>query len=495
MSDQKSSYRQVMKATSLFGGVQVFNILISIVRSKFIALFIGPEGMGIAGLLNTTLNLVNGATNLGLDKSGVKDISYSLKNGTDTEVARTVKVLRRLVWITGVVGAVLMMVFSWLLSKLAFGDTSFSLAFVWIALALLFKQLASGELAVLQGLRKLKHLASANVFGNLAGLIITVPLYYFFRLDAIVPAIIISTLLSFAFTSYYRAKTKLEKVEVATKNVFSEGKEMVKLGITLSVSSMIALLAAYIIQIYISSEGGVSEVGYYTAGIVILNTYVGLIFNAMATDYFPRLSAITDSMVEVRKTVFEQAYIAVLLITPIILLFLVFAPLIITILYSGDFLPVVIFVSWGILGMLFKAASWSIGYVIIAKGDSSLFIKTAIGFSALLVASNVLGYNLGGLEGLGISFCIYYFVHFVGLAVITYFRYSFYLSAEFYGIFIVCTIMVGAGFAIGYLEGDLQRYVFQGFLALLSVIFTVYFLNKKMDIAGVIRDFINRRKK
>ena len=495
MSDQKSSYRQVMKATSLFGGVQVFNILISIVRSKFIALFIGPEGMGIAGLLNTTLNLVNGATNLGLDKSGVKDISYALNNSTETEVARTVKVLRRLVWITGVAGSVLMIVFSWLLSKLAFGDTSFTLAFVWIALALLFKQLASGELAVLQGLRKLKHLASANVFGNLAGLVITVPLYYFFRLDAIVPAIIISTFLSFAFTTYYRAKTKLEKVNVATNKVFSEGKEMVRLGITLSVSSMIALLAAYVIQIYISSEGGVSEVGYYTAGIVILNTYVGLIFNAMATDYFPRLSAIADSVTQVRKTVFEQAYIAVLLITPIILLFLIFAPLIITILYSGDFLPVVIFVSWGILGMLFKAASWSIGYVIIAKGDSSLFIRTAIGFSILLVGSNVLGYYFGGLEGLGISFCIYYFVHFLGLAIITYFRYGFYLTTEFYGIFMVCSIMVGAGFAFGYWEDELVRYIFQGFLALMSVIFTVYFLNKKMDLAGAIREFINRRKK
>ncbi len=484
-----------MKATSLFGGVQVFSILISIVRSKFIALFIGPEGMGIAGLLNTTMNLVNGATNLGLDKSGVKDISFAEKNASNTEVARIVGVLRRLVWITGIAGAILMIAFSWLLSKLAFGDSTYTLAFVWIAMALLFKQLASGELAVLQGLRKLKSLASATVIGNLAGLLITVPLYYFFRLDAIVPAIIISTFLSFLFTSYYRSRIPLEKVNVDSRKVFSEGKEMVKLGITLSVSSMIALLAAYVIQIYISGEGGVSEVGYYTAGIVILNTYVGLIFNAMATDYYPRLAGIADSIVEVRKTVFEQAYIAVLLITPIILLFLIFAPLIITILYTDDFLPVVEFVSWGILGMLLKAASWSIGYVIIAKGDSSLFIRTAIGFSIVLVASNILGYYLGGLEGLGVSFCIYYFVHFVGLATITYFRYKFYLSAEFYIMLVFCSFLVITGFVLGYWDDPLVRYTFQGFLALLSVIFTVYFLNKKMDLREVIRDFINRRKK
>jgi ABC-type branched-subunit amino acid transport system ATPase component len=60
MSEHKDSYRNVMKATSIFGGVQVFNILIAIVRSKFIALFIGPSGMGIASLLNSTLGLING---------------------------------------------------------------------------------------------------------------------------------------------------------------------------------------------------------------------------------------------------------------------------------------------------------------------------------------------------------------------------------------------------------------------------------------------------
>ena len=77
MSENKDSYRNVMKATSIFGGVQVFNILIAIVRSKCIALFIGPSGMGIASLLNSTLGLINGVSNLGLERSAVKDISFA----------------------------------------------------------------------------------------------------------------------------------------------------------------------------------------------------------------------------------------------------------------------------------------------------------------------------------------------------------------------------------------------------------------------------------
>jgi hypothetical protein len=49
----QSSYRSIMKATSVWG-VQVFYIVIAIVRSKIIAVLLGPAGMGIVGLLNST---------------------------------------------------------------------------------------------------------------------------------------------------------------------------------------------------------------------------------------------------------------------------------------------------------------------------------------------------------------------------------------------------------------------------------------------------------
>ena len=54
MHAQQSSYRQIMKATSLFGGVQIFQIIISVIRSKFVAILLGPSGMGIVGLLAST---------------------------------------------------------------------------------------------------------------------------------------------------------------------------------------------------------------------------------------------------------------------------------------------------------------------------------------------------------------------------------------------------------------------------------------------------------
>ena len=446
MSDNQQSYRKVLNATSLFGGVQVINIIISLVRSKVIALLIGPIGMGISNLLLTTMELINGLTNLGLERSAVKDISLANTNSNSKSVAKTISILKKLVWLTITIGVILMIALSPWLSEIAFGNKDYTISFIWISIALLFKQLSSSQLAILRGLRKLQYLAKANLLGNFIGLLITLPLYYFFRIDAIVPAIIIATFMSFIFTYYYSQKLDIAPVAISRKEAVSEGKGIINLGVMLSLSSMITLLVAYIIRIYIGSsneteELGLIDVGLYSAGFVILNSYVGIIFNAMGTDYFPRLSEIANDIIKLRKTVLEQAIVAILLITPIIVVFLAFAPLIIVILYSNEFSPIVAMVTWGILGMIFKAVSWSMGYMIIAKGDSKVFIKTAIGFNAILLLINIVGYHYGGLEGIGISFFIYYIIHFIAIRIITYYRYDFYFEKGFYKIFTFTVIM------------------------------------------------------
>ena len=308
MTEHKHSYRNVLNATSLFGGVQVINIIISLIRSKAIALLIGPLGMGIASLLVSTMELINGITNLGLERSAVKEISLANNDSNTKSVAKTISVLKKLVWLTITLGVVIMIVASPWLSEMAFGNKDQTISFIWISIALLFKQLSSSQLAILQGLRKLQYLAKANLLGNFIGLLITVPLYYFFRLDAIVPAIIISTFMSFIFTYFFSQKLEINKVKISRKEAISEGKSMINLGVMLSLSSMITLLVAYIIRIYIHTvnggdELGIKEVGLYNAGFIILNSYVGIIFNAMGTDYFPRLSAISEDIVKIRKEI------------------------------------------------------------------------------------------------------------------------------------------------------------------------------------------------
>ncbi|MGV6829287.1 MAG: oligosaccharide flippase family protein [Flavobacteriales bacterium] len=492
MNNSKKTYRQVIIATSLFGGVQIIKIIISILRSKAIALFIGPTGMGIASLLTSTLSLINGFTNFGLNTSAVKEISLDKQNKSSYEVSKTISILKRLVWFTITIGVVIMVFSSSLLSEFAFGNKDYTITFIWISIALLFQQLANSHLAILQGLRKLKYLAKANLLGNIFGLLITLPLYFFYQLDGILPAILGSTFISFIFTYYYVKKLNIEKVKISNKVALLEGKSMISLGFTLSISSMIGLLVAYILQIFISKKGGVMQVGLYNAGFLILNSYVGIIFNAMGTDYFPRLAAISNDIKKIKQIVFEQALIAILLITPIIVAFLALAPFIITILYSNEFSTISTMVSWGILGMIFKAVSWSMGYIIIAKGDSKVFIKTAIGFNFILLILNLIGYSYLGLEGLGISFFVYYIIHYISIRAITFFRYDFYFKKEFHKIFTFTIFFCFLAFSLTFIENKVIKYLLLGITILISSIFSYKKIDEKLDVKNFIKSLLKK---
>jgi len=479
--EEQSSYRQIMKATSIFGGVQVFQIIIQLIRSKFIAILLGPAGMGIVGLLNSTIGLIGGLTNFGLGTSAVKNVSAVNATGNETRIATIITVLRRLVWTTGLLGTIITIVLSSWLSELTFGNSDYTIAFVWISITLLFKQLSTGQLVLLQGLRKIQYLAKANVTGSFSGLIITVPLYYYFGIDAIVPGIIISALISLLFSWYFSNKIDIANVKVSKVRTVAESKDMIEMGFMISLNGVLVLISAYFLRIYISNTGGIDQVGLYSAGFAIVNSYVGMIFTAMGTDYYPRLSAVNTDNYKVRVTVEQQALIALLVLIPIIILFQIFASFFIQLLYSNKFMPIVQMVNFAILGMFFRAVSWSIGFILLAKGESKLLLKTGISFSIVFLINNILGYKLLGLTGIGLSFILNYLFHLVVLLVITKHRYSFYFSRIFLKVFFISLVLCVLGFSVTLVPNDLLKYALGILLLICSAIYSFKELDKRLN--------------
>ena len=122
MIDKSSSHKQILKATGIVGGAQVITILIRIVRSKIIAVLLGPTGVGILGLYQSMLDLIRSATGFGIQYSAVRDIAEASGTNDQSHISRTVLILRRWVWFTGLLGLVLMAVCCKPISRYTFGD-------------------------------------------------------------------------------------------------------------------------------------------------------------------------------------------------------------------------------------------------------------------------------------------------------------------------------------------------------------------------------------
>ncbi|WP_290708945.1 oligosaccharide flippase family protein, partial [Flavihumibacter sp. CACIAM 22H1] len=128
-----ANYKQIFKATSIYGGVQVVTIVINLIKSKCIAVFLGPAGMGINGLINSTITLISTLTNLGLSSSAVKNVAAAFGTGDIRKVAVEIGVLRKLVWVTGCIGSIVVLVLSPALSIWAIGNKDLQWAFYIVA--------------------------------------------------------------------------------------------------------------------------------------------------------------------------------------------------------------------------------------------------------------------------------------------------------------------------------------------------------------------------
>lgn len=488
MIEQQSSYRQIMKATSLFGGVQIFNILISIIRSKFIAVLLGPAGMGIMGLLTSTTGIISNLSNFGLGTSAVKDIAAAYGTGDEKRIRTVISVFRRIVWITGFLGLIITIILAPWLSELTFANKNYTSAFIWLSLTLLFNQLSSGQLVILQGMRRLNFLAKANIYGTAIGLFVTIPFFFFWRIEGIVPSIITTALISLVISLYFSRKVNIEKIGLSGLQTFKEGQNMLRMGFLISLSGLFSACSAYIVRLFISHTGGVEQVGLYNAGFTIINIYVGLVFNAISTDYFPRLSEVAMDNKLCKQSINQQSEIALLILAPILLIFLIFINWVVIIFFSKQFIAVNGMIYWAALGMFFKTCSWSIAFVFLAKGANNLYFWNNLGSNIYDLGLNILGYYFWGLTGLGISFVISYAIYLFQVYAVSSIKYDFKFDREFIKIFGIQFSLAIAGFGVTQLMNQPYNFIIGIFLILFSGWYSIKELDKRLGLLSLLKN-------
>jgi O-antigen/teichoic acid export membrane protein len=451
--------------------------------------------MGVVGLLTSSTGLITGLTNFGLGTSAVKNISEATATNDNERISTVILVMRRLLWVTGLLGALVTLIFSPLLSEFTFGNKDYTLAFVWISITLLFNQLSTGELVILQALRHLQNLAKANVYGSFVGLLITIPLYYKFGIEGIVPVIIITSFVTLFFSWYFAKKVKLENTSVSYTKTVAEGKSMMVMGFMISLSGLITLIAAYLLRIFINRTGNVADVGFYSAGFTIINTYVGMIFTAMGTDYYPRLSVVASDDEQCKQLINQQSEIALLILAPILIAFLIFVNWAIIILYSSQFLSITGMVYWATMGIFFKAVSWAIAFVFLAKGVGKLYFWNEFFGSIYFLLFSLLGYYYGGLTGLGVSFLISYILYLIQVFFIAKVKYEFSFSPSFMQIFVIQFLLAMAGFAVVYLINQPYTYILGVILIGFSCWYSYKELESRIGVKEIIQGVLEKFKK
>lgn len=422
--DSKDRYSHILRYTGLFGGVQGLNILIGIVRNKLVAMILGPNGMGLISLFNSTIKLVSDSTSFGISMSAVRNISEDFDRQNIEKLEADVALVRSWSFLTALLGMFVCIAFSPLLSSFTFSWHGHTLHFIFLSPIVAMTAITGGELAVLKGVRRLKALAGISVYSVIGALLVSVPFYYIYKEKAIVPSLVIMAFIQMALTIAVSYKIFPLRLSLS-RSVLRQGYSMIRLGIAFVFAGILGSGADFVIRSYISNVAGIDTVGLFNAGYMLTMTYVGTVFSAMETDFFPRLSGVSSLGFTFNRTVSNQIEVMLLLVSPLLVVFTFTLPILLPLLYTGKFLPALGMIQIIVLAMYFRALKLPVEYIPLAKGDSLSYLFLEAFYDIVLVVLVIILFRKFGLTGAGIAVTLAGIIDFIVVFIYARLRYAY----------------------------------------------------------------------
>lgn len=408
---EKRSYAQILKSSAIVGGSQVAQIAIGVARTKIVAVLLGPAGVGLSGLYSSISDLAMGLAGMGISSSGVRQVAEAAGHGDTDRIARTATVLRRTSVVLGLLGGGLLIAFSPQISQSTFGTKDHTGAICLLSAAVLFRLLADGQSALIQGLRRIGDLARISVLGTLLGTALTIVLVSAFGKEGIVPSIVSTAAATLLATWWYRRRIQMPTVAVPASEARREASAILKLGLAFMASGLMMMGSAYAIRLMITRRLGVEATGLYQSAWTLGGLYIAFILQAMGADFYPRLTAKAHDNAACNRLVNEQAYVGLLLAGPGVIATITIAPLIMALFYTAKFEGAVPILRWICVGMTLRVINWPMGFIILAKGRQDLLIWTDLSWLIAHVGLASACLMHFGVSGAGIAFFGSYVLH------------------------------------------------------------------------------------
>lgn len=411
MNEERKNYSRIIKSSSMIGGAQGINMLIGMVRVKFVAILIGPIGVGLVATYQSLIQLFGTLAGMGLQSSAVREIAQAVGTSNQEQIGRTVLSLRRMCWLTGSLGVAIVLLLSKSLSELMFDSTEYSKDISLIGFTILLTNLKGVQMALLQGMRRISDLAKLNIIGALSGTIISICFYWQLGMAGIVPAMVFFSITELLASWWFARKVHVSKVNMPWGASFKAAGGMIKLGLAFMWSSLLVAIIAYLTRTLIAQEIDLVAVGIFSAAYALSGMVVNFVLGAMSADYYPSLTAINHDCRKMRDLVNQQTEVGLLLALPGLLATITLANWFIEVFYSADFYHAADLLRWFAIGCIGRVISWPLGFVILAKGRSRLFAMSETVINLIHIILIITMLKVFGVDGVAYAFFLLYVIY------------------------------------------------------------------------------------
>lgn len=410
--NEGNSYGQILRSSSIIGGASVVTIMVGMLRTKVVAVLLGPAGVGLIGLFGSLMGTAAGFAGLGFNGAGTRQIAEAVGRGEDGAIAAA---RRALFWGTlalAITGGVSVWALRRVLAAQVLDDPGRASDVGWLALGVALMVAAASQGALLNGLRKIGDLAWISICGAVLSTVLGIGVIWVWGAQGIVPFVLIGPLSGFLLGHWFVNKLRpVQGPPTPFVTLLGQWRTLAMLGAAFMVSGLVGSVGQLLVRSLIQRELSAEALGNFQAAWAISMTYIGFVLTAMGTDYYPRLTEAIHDHATVNRLVNEQTEVALLLAGPVFLAMLGLASWIIPLLYSSAFGHAVAVLRWQVLGDVLKVVSWPLGFIILASGDGKTFILTeSLGIAVFVLLTWVCLPSFGVVAA-GIGFLGMYVVY------------------------------------------------------------------------------------
>lgn len=407
----------LIKVVWLHSATVVTKIVAGFLTTKFIAIFIGAEGLALIGNLRNFLTAVQSFATVGLYNGVVKYIG---------EFKYDVNKLKKTLSTAYYFGFCAMFLISLLcyfnaetINNLLFSERYHYVYVIKVlAIALPFYTLNMFSFSIMNGFAKYKFLMVINIIGQIMGLCVTLLLIWQDNIDGALVAVVISPSLIFLITlvGIVNRRNFLSHLKV-TNIDFNILKKLGPFALMASVSGFALPLVMIGIRNYIISVEGMEAAGFWEA-MNRISVYYLMFVNSIMTLYFlPRFQEI-DNIKEFRAEVFDFYKTMIPVFSLGLLAIYLLRPFIIAIFLTDEFARVEELFGWQLLGDLVKVLAIVIAYQFIAKKMFVHFIITELFLVFILYVTSIYFVDLYGVKGANIAHFVSYVLYYIMILII-----------------------------------------------------------------------------
>jgi polysaccharide transporter, PST family len=363
-------------------------LLSGLVINKAVAVYIGPTGLALVGQMQNftqlSMTAAQGAINIGVTK-------YTAEYGkNDKRIPVLFSTASKISLVTSVIVGGGVVLFSQFASLQFLKSEQYTYVFVIFGFTIVLFVINNLLLSILNGLKDIKTYISINIIQSLYSLVFTTLLIVWLGLDGALIALVTNQSVILLVVLWILRKHESIKIE-NFKETFNrtEAKKLFNYAAMSIIAAMTIPISHLIVREYIATNTSWNVAGYWSAIWYMSTMYMMVITTTITTYYLPKISELQDKT-ELRKELSKVLFFAVSVMTAMTLIIYALKEFIVLFLFTKEFLPMLDFFIYQLLGDFLKVIGFIYSYYLIAKAKTLIYISKEIIIAVLFTVCSIL---------------------------------------------------------------------------------------------------------